>query len=246
MSINQLKQGFRLITSIFGLLRRRQSYGTFMKIYSESKFDAGFIRSYSQIAEDLVLMFYLKDEVNKTYIDVGCNDPNRFSNTRLLYEAGWTGIDIDANLDFAISYLRSRPKNLFINALIGTSLQPIEFYRFAESALNTTSASLAGEYIRDGWELLCTEERTPQSLSSVIIENLNGSAPTLLCLDCEGADFDVLKSADLQRFKSKWIMFESHYYADGKRDASVTGYLQSLGYTITCTLPQSILMRYLE
>jgi hypothetical protein len=217
-----------------------------MKIYSESKFDAGFMRSYSQIAEDLVLMFYLKDEVNKTYIDVGCNDPNRFSNTRLLYEAGWTGVDIDANPEFALSYLRARPRNSFISALIGTSLQPVNFYFFAESALNTTSVSLADEYIRNGWELLCTEEKIPQSLSSVISENLNGSAPTLLCLDCEGADFDVLKSADLHRFKPKWIMFESHYHAVGKRDTSVTDYLQSLGYTITCTLPQSILMQYLE
>lgn len=246
MKPNRLKQIFKLMSSILGLLCRRQSYGTFMKVYHKSKFDAGFLRSYSQIAEDLVLMFYLKDELDKTYIDVGCNDPSRFSNTRLLYEAGWNGIDIDANPDFEVSYQKLRPRNTFVSELVGTSLKPLNFYFFAESALNTTSIVLAHEYIRDGWELLRIGEIIPKTLSSIIVEQLDGIVPTLLCLDCEGADFDVLKSADLQKFKPKWIMFESHYYADGKRDASSTDYLQSLGYSITCALPQSILMRYLQ
>jgi hypothetical protein len=203
MKLDRLNQIFRLISSIAGLLCRRQSYGTFMKVYHESKFDAGFLRSYSQIAKDLVLMFYLKDELDKTYIDIGCNDPNRFSNTRLLYEAGWTGIDIDANPEFEVSYQKSRPRNTFVSALVGTSLEPVDFYFFAESTLNTTSTVLADEYTRDGWELLRIGEIIPKTLSSVIGEELNGIAPTLLCLDCEGADFDVLKSADLERFKPK-------------------------------------------
>jgi len=104
---------------------------------------------------------------------------------------------------------------------------------------------LADEYIRDGWELLRIGKIIPKTLSSVIGEELDGIAPTLLCLDCEGADFDVLRSADLKSIKPKWIMFESHNYGDVKQDTSVVDYLENLGYKIICTLPQSILMQYL-
>jgi hypothetical protein len=215
-----------------------------MKIYSESKFDAGFMRSYSQIGEDLVLMFYLRDEPNKTYIDGGCNDPNRFSNTRLLYESGWTGVDIDANPEFADSYRKRRPMNTFIGALIGKGSSPVDFYFFEESALNTTSTSLAGEYARDGWKLLYKKQIQPLQLSQIILEQLSGCPPTLLCLDCEGADFDVLKSASLDTYKPKWIMFESHNHSNFKRDDSISNYLETQGYETKCTLPQSTLMRY--
>ena len=234
----------RFLTSLFGLIKRRNSWGTFMKIYEESQFDSGFSRSYSQFAEDLVLNFYLQNEESKTYVDVGCNDPNRFSNTRLLYERGWTGVNIDANSQFSSSYIRHRPKDAFVAALIGNGSKDLKYYFFEETALNTTDKQLVEKHLNSGWKLERTEIVPVVSLRSIINRYFPNGQVTLLNVDCEGAELDVLESIDLENTKPKWILVEANNYSIETRDMKIPNYLESYGYKVVCSLPQSTLMRF--
>src|SRR5690348_6482057 len=52
------------------------------------------VRSYSQEGEDLILARLLENTPSGLYVDIGAHHPFRFSNTRLLYERGWHGINI--------------------------------------------------------------------------------------------------------------------------------------------------------
>jgi hypothetical protein len=67
--------------------------------------------SYSQFGEDLVILKLLGDRVadpdKGVYVDVGAFDTVFFSNTLLLREHGWTGVNIDANPE-RIEQLRRR------------------------------------------------------------------------------------------------------------------------------------------
>ena len=55
--------------------------------------------SYAPDLEDFILFFLLHDIYNGFYIDVGANDPNLLSVTKVFYERGWNGINnINLNL----------------------------------------------------------------------------------------------------------------------------------------------------
>ena len=54
-------------------------------------------KSYSMDGEDLFLKDYFKDKKKGFYIDIGCFHPIMFSNTCLLFNKGWNGINVDLN-----------------------------------------------------------------------------------------------------------------------------------------------------
>ena len=50
--------------------------------------------SYAQNFEDVIIMRCFKDVEEGFYIDVGAQDPESDSVTRVFYERGWSGINI--------------------------------------------------------------------------------------------------------------------------------------------------------
>src|SRR5690606_25899106 len=71
------------------------------------------------------------------YIDVGAHHPFRFSNTKLLYDMGWNGINIDANPGVAPLFKSHRSRDVFINKGISQKIQILEYFKYTHSALNT-------------------------------------------------------------------------------------------------------------
>ena len=62
--------------------------------------------------EDTQVLEYAKDIKNGFYVDVGCYHPTHLNNCFLLYQKGWSGINIDIS-KFSIdlfNYLRQRFK----------------------------------------------------------------------------------------------------------------------------------------
>ena len=73
-------------------------------------------QSYSQWGEDSYIKEYFKDKKNGFYVDIGCFHPIMYSNTCLLYNKGWSGINIDLNqtsIDL-FNIARKRDKNIGI------------------------------------------------------------------------------------------------------------------------------------
>ena len=50
---------------------------------------------HSQNLEEQYILDYFKDKPNGTFLDIGCNDCETFSNTRALALKGWSGVLID-------------------------------------------------------------------------------------------------------------------------------------------------------
>ena len=59
----------------------------------------GFIKRerYSQWGEDQFIAEYFKDTDKGIYLDIGCFNPFMYSNTCLLHNKSWSGINIDIN-----------------------------------------------------------------------------------------------------------------------------------------------------
>ena len=84
--------------------------------------------SYSQDQEDLFINDYFKNLDNGFYLDIGCYHPIKYSNTALLHNRGWQGINIDMNqtsIDL-FNILRKKDKN--ICAAISSSNKEVTQY----------------------------------------------------------------------------------------------------------------------
>lgn len=82
--------------------------------------------SFAQDKEDLILAEILKDVVNGFYIDVGANDPELFSVTKLFYDCGWHGINIEPLPDMFYKLYCARSRDINLNMAAGANFDVLE------------------------------------------------------------------------------------------------------------------------
>jgi FkbM family methyltransferase len=165
--------------------------------------------SYSQFGEDMLVSQLLLQPTG-FYVDCGAHDPWRYSNTALLHERGWTGINIDADAA-AVERLRAgRPGD--INVHCGVSDEPgmLSFARFADGAVNTFDPAMTQQQ-SPGFGTPVISQVPVETLATLLERHLpQGVAIDYLNIDCEGLDFKVLSGNDWSRFLPKVITVEVH------------------------------------
>ena len=97
---------------------------------------------YSQWGEDKFIFDYFKDKQKGIYLDIGCFHPFWWSNTCLLYQKGWEGINIDINSTAIDLFNIARPKDINLCTTIDENKKEIEFFfDHAFSPCNTLDKS---------------------------------------------------------------------------------------------------------
>lgn len=200
---------------------------------------------YGQEGEDLILLRLLDMSKPGFYVDIGAHHPIRFSNTYAFYRAGWSGLNVDATPGSMKIFQALRPRDTNVEVAVSDSTHPMLFHVFKEGALNTFDASLAAEYMRQGWDLLYTKEVTPRSLASVLDEYLPiGQSIELMSLDVEGGELSVLESNDWERFRPGIIVLEVLDTSLAHLDnAPAVQFLKRIGYVPVAKLLNSTIMR---
>ena len=166
--------------------------------------------SYGQEGEDLILLRYFGPDYKGYYVDVGAHHPKRFSNTYLLFQNGWKGINIDANPDSVAVFKKERPRDVNLAVGIAETAGNLTFYRFDEGAVNTFDADIATELRASGnSRQLSAETVTTAPLSEVLALHLPpGQKIDYLNIDVEGFDFQALRSLDVSRYRPHIISIE--------------------------------------
>lgn len=77
------------------------------------------MKSYSQEQEDIILHEILKDVKEGFYVDIGANDPDVYSVTKLFYEEGWHGINVEPLPDQFEMLAEKRERDINLNIAIG-------------------------------------------------------------------------------------------------------------------------------
>jgi FkbM family methyltransferase len=240
----------RFARALLSLLNLK-TWGVFTETYEQTKFNAAFSISYSQGAEDISLLltaladWRLSKTEEKTYIDVGAHDPNRFSVTRRLYDIGWHGVNIDANKDLASKFLKWRKRDIFIWSAVGKEPE-YTFYTFEETAISTSNPDWKDGAILSG-NKLSREEKVPgRTLRSILDEHFPQGV-ALLNIDIEGSDEDALKSLELENLtyaqKPKWILLETSPPVGAALEYPAVLYSISNGYTPWLVLAMGTLLR---
>jgi FkbM family methyltransferase len=203
------------------------------------------IRSYSQEGEDLLLLRLLGDVQHGVYVDVGAHHPFRFSNTQLLYERGWRGINIDARPGSARAFRRSRARDISLEVGVSRERTQLSFHLFAEPALNTFDAELARQRRDEGWKQQGTQTVECLPLAEILSRELPRlGVPTmdLLSVDVEGLDLEVLRSNDWQRFRPRAVVAEVLSASVSQMlESELASFLARVGYAPYAKLVNSVI-----
>lgn len=160
------------------------------------------IRSYSQVAEDLLIAYLLGTTRNLRYIDVGCLWPINHSNTYLFYANDGSGLCIDANPEAVAEFESQRPRDTFLNAAIGAHHGTMTYYVFESPGFNTFSVDRANRLIaqanrKPGRALKETVEvpliTLDAALERVDLPALGDGRLDFISIDVEGLELDVLR-----------------------------------------------------
>lgn len=163
--------------------------------------------SHAQNAEDVRLWRVFGERPAGFYVDVGAGDPEVDSVTRLFYEAGWSGINIEPGPDFE-SLARMRPRDT--NLRIAIAEQPGR----AEMWISSPHTGLSGftplprELLPPGFSLKRVKVDC-RRLDDVLSAHAPGRTVDFLKVDVEGAEGQVLASLDLRQVRPSVICVEA-------------------------------------
>lgn len=174
--------------------------------------------SYAQNLEDIMLWRALQHVENGFYIDVGACSPNVDSVTKLFYERGWNGVNIEPEPSYYTEFIQQRPRDISLRFVLSNKPSHLEIYFVKDrrpSALgNSTGSStlninLAEELAAQGF-LIEIEKVEAITLANVYERYIPASQEVhFLKIDVEGAEKEVLEGNEWQRYQPWIVLAES-------------------------------------
>jgi len=167
---------------------------------------------YSQNGEDIIIDDIFRDQPEGVFIEIGCIDGRRFSNTLRLEERGWKGLCIEAHGDYIESLTVNRPNSIVCHCAVAEKdSSDVEFYANSRGSLSTLDKSREYEFRKKygtyftGFVKQSVDART---LTTIFDDNRINSID-FLSLDIEGYEVEAIKGLDLERFKPEVMLIES-------------------------------------
>jgi len=196
------------------------------KIYKKRK-------TYSQDLEDVFINEYFKNKNCGFYIDIGCYHPIKYSNTALLYNRGWKGINIDMNSTSIDLFNIARNRDINIcSAISSTNKQVTQFIDHSYSPVNTIDKKYS-DVISKKLSIKPFIEKKIQTytLSQVLKKyKLLINQVDFLNIDVEAHDYEVLKGIDFVKIKPKIICIEIENFSSKLNFEKINNYLKKYNY----------------
>ena len=185
---------------------------------------------YSKNNEDLFLSNYFKNKLNGRYIDIGAHHPYRSSNTCLLYQTGWSGINIDLSKTSIDLFNIARPRDTNLNFVVADKKRKVKIYESKNlGLLNTINPMFASLFIKDKH----TKKVYADSLNNLLKKyGDKNNKFDLIDIDAEGSDYSILKKIDFSKYSFKLILVETHSFNDKVKEdkRKIYSFLKSKKY----------------
>lgn len=191
--------------------------------------------TYSQEGEDIFLRRMMQSIVPGFYVDVGAHHPFRFSNTYVLYQHGWRGINIDPNPGTKELFDTLRPNDINLDEVVSeTDGATVSFDIYKEPAFNSAIVER-----RPGLQQFYshTVQRQTSRLDTILNKHLPvGTKVDLLSIDVEGLDLSVLKSNDWSSVRPDYVLTETIIDLRDPNANEVVAFMHSVGYRLRAYL----------
>lgn len=164
--------------------------------------------SYAQNGEDVVLMRLFADVSSGFYVDVGAGDPEVDSVTKVFYDSGWSGINVEPNPARVADLDRVRHRDRNVCAAASDRSGTIELLVTRYWPLATVDPSIIDASNAD-YAIVARVETPMMPLESIIAEHVNGRTIHFLKIDVEGHEAAVLRGVDWSRHRPLVLVIEA-------------------------------------
>jgi FkbM family methyltransferase len=161
------------------------------------------IVSYGQNFEDVMLWRALGHVEKGFYIDAGANDPSIHSVTKVFYERGWHGINIEPLSEHIADLQRERPRDINLRCAAGSSEGEIEIWECDVRGWASVDRTVIENHIAMGG--VGSFHLVQMVTLTKICEQHAQQAIHFLKIDVEGFERTVLEGMDFQHFRP-WIV----------------------------------------
>jgi len=196
--------------------------------------------SHSQQGEDLVLESICEflRITNPSYLDVGAADPIQDNNTYLFYQKGCRGVLVEPNPSFCRRIEAARPGDKVLNIGVGVSDQDqADYYMIGGRDgmyLNSFSKKQVDDIVARSEGLRFVEKTIKMPLVNInkIMQEQFHGAPSLLCIDTEGLDLDILKTLDFARFRPAILCVETLKIGTTECETEILDLMRAKDYVV--------------
>ncbi len=189
---------------------------------------------YSQTGEDFILDQMFAGKTDGFFVEVGCIDGKRFSNTLHFEKKGWKGMCIEAHPDYIPLLQENRPGSIICHCAVAeTDQDKVVFYANKRGSLSTLDKSQEARWRRDYAKYFhgFDEKQVPMKRLATIFQENEIKQVDILSIDIEGYEVNALKGLDFSVIKPQVLVIESDDESHEKEVESILlpqGYMKSV------------------
>lgn len=168
--------------------------------------------SYAQNREDIILSGFFKDVSKGFYVDVGAEHPTKLSVTKLFYDKGWNGINIEPIKQEFDLFVKERPRDINLNIGIANKEGVLAFREYEGTGLSTFSEKEKIVHLSDEeqWAKSYKDYYVKVEPLKAVFEKYKVHAIQILKIDVEGFEYEVIKSNDWTKFRPEVVCIEAN------------------------------------
>jgi len=195
---------------------------------------------YSQHGEDAILDKIFNYKKDGVFVEVGCIDGRRFSNSLCFEERGWKGLCVEAHPDYVDLLIANRPNSIVSACAAGDNdADEITFYANRRGSLSTLDKGQEDRFRNDygpyfsGFE----EKSVPLRRLDTLFTEHNLVDIDFVSIDIEGTEVQALKGIDFDRFRPATLVIESDSPAqESELDELMSAAGYHKGFAISCNI----------
>lgn len=186
------------------------------------------------LLDRLKSMSHIDTFSKQSYIDIGCFHPVIDNNTYFLYTLGWRGTLVDPNPVIKDEVAKHRYLDQYFQVAVDVEAGRRDLYMFGDtSSINTLNKEFSEKLATAGQ----LEMQKPISVECITIDEVfsrhiekYNQPPTVLNIDIEGLDYDVISSYSFQ-YRPLFILIEDDILGSFEGSKLKT-LMDSKGYSI--------------
>lgn len=177
--------------------------------------------SYAQNREDLILAGFFDEKEEGFYVDVGANEPSRDSVTKLFYDRGWHGINIEPLRYHYEQLLRERPRDINLNIGIGEREGELTLreYTFG-TGLSTMASHMKDSYLGGSNPAAVdyVDHKVKVRPLAAVLKDQKVTTISFMKVDVEGFEREVLTGNDWKKYRPEVLCIEANHVQNDWHD----------------------------
>ncbi|PIR75656.1 MAG: hypothetical protein CO030_01730 [Candidatus Magasanikbacteria bacterium CG_4_9_14_0_2_um_filter_42_11] len=184
------------------------------KAYLYIKFFSTNLVTYAQNKEDMLIDIFLGCKKIGSYIDVGANHPDALSVTKLFYERGWRGLNVEPNYENYLLFLRSRPEDKNYNVGLADKEGEFDFFYKPDASIGETTGFTFSQEIYDKRNYDLESKKIPVTTLKKLFEENQLTYVDFINIDTEGFEMQILNGNDWNKYKAGVLCIEGKGFSD--------------------------------